>query len=168
VDPDGHGFDERPLFESESGRKGDNLLGLGREPFLGAARSLESADFERIADVRIAPEARGAAAADLLRQGRDFGPGGKPGDVLADGLDDPGELMSLDDRIRGEGMPAMVDVDIGSADADPPDADQNLARIRRGLGDISEFDDPGLGHDGLSHRPAFLPRNILNLVSYEK
>jgi hypothetical protein len=51
-------------------------------------------------------------------------------------------------------------VDVRAADADAADADKDLAFSGDGLGGVFEDDDPGPGHDGLSHTLPPWPRKI--------
>jgi hypothetical protein len=52
-------------------------------------------------------------------------------------------------------MAAVIDVDIGAAHADPPDAHEHFVIARDGFGDLPELDGAGHGHDSLSHHVSF-------------
>jgi len=152
VDADGDRLDERALLQGERGGKRDDLRGLGDEQVLRAAGGLEAAHRERIADVVVAAPAWPARSADSLWGGRDEVAHPDAGDVRADRLDHRRELMALHDRIRGEGVLAVVHVNVRSAHADAPHAEQDLPGPGRRRGRLAEFDHTWRRHRGLSHR----------------
>lgn len=97
---------------------------------------------------------------------------GLDGDLLADGQrlavaaacdsgadpdDLAGDLMTLGDGIFGERVLAVVDVDIGTADADLLDFDQHLIGGDLRDGDFAELDLSGCCHDLLQHTIAPFP-----------
>jgi hypothetical protein len=52
-------------------------------------------------------------------------------------------------------MPAVINVDIRAAHADPPDAHEHFVIAGNGFGNLPEFDGAGHGHDRLSHHVFF-------------
>jgi len=94
---------------------------------------LESTDLEAVANVVVAALAGIAFATDLLRSGGGLHAGLDLRDARADGLDDGGKFVPLDDRIRRVGMLAVPDMDVGSANADFFDAEEDFARTRDGF-----------------------------------
>jgi hypothetical protein len=73
--------------------------------------------------------------------------GGELGPPLADGFDDPGAFVPADDGQRGR--VAGADVLVRVAETGVGEADQDLARLRRGefeFGDLPVL--AGCGHDG--------------------
>jgi hypothetical protein len=73
------------------------------------------------------------------------------GDPLTDGFHDSRKLVSLNHRVGGEGMLAMIHMDIRTADTDPADPQQDLTRTRDWLRNIPEFNLSRFNHDSLSH-----------------
>ena len=87
----------------------------------------------------VAPLTGVTFAADLLRGGGGFRAGLHCGDTFAHGLDDRREFMPLHNRVGGEGMLAVPDVDIRATDADLLDTQENLPRARNRFGDVVEL-----------------------------
>jgi hypothetical protein len=124
---------------------------------------LESLDPENVADVVIAAPAGGAAAADDLGRGRDFPAWPQSLDPLAHRFEYAREFMSLHDWIGGKGMAPVTDMDVGTADPNPPDPDQDLIGPGFRDGDVPELDHPGARHDGLLHASTPRPRNTASM-----
>lgn len=133
-----------------SGRGRDLALVAGEE-FGSHAGALEAHDLQLLAEVILAMTAGIALAADLLGLDGDLLADGNLGDALAHGGDGAAGLVSLGDGILGEGMLAVVDVNIRAADADLLDLDQHLSRLYLRNGNLAKFDHAGLGHNLLNH-----------------
>ena len=148
-------LDHRGLVQAD--RLGDFEChgGPHRKILLGGAAGLKTHHAEMVANVIHALAARVAGAASNLGHDDHGVAGGESAYPGPHRFHGSGNLVALDHGIRGVGVPAVVNVDIRSAHADPPDTHQHFVVGRDGFGDLPELDRAGHGHDRLSHHVFF-------------
>ena len=113
--------------------------------------------------------ARIAFAAYDLRLDRHPLPNSEAADVLAEGDDLSGDLMTLGYRILRERMLPMVDMDVTSTYTYVHYPNQNLVVANLRQRDLSELNLPRFRHDLLNHRlfHTYLDKRILQWKNEE-
>jgi len=144
-------FYQSPLLIGQGIGQRHNLIFSGDKQILCAAGGLETFDPQYVTDVVIAPPARATLAADELGAGCSFIANLDPGNSLANGFDLGGELVALDDRVGSERVFAVIDVNVGAADAYLLDAQKYPARADLRLRNVTKFDFTRFCHYCLSH-----------------
>ncbi len=151
VSADRDGLDHGALFEAHPFGKLDDQSGIHGDEFPGRALGLAADDLQRVADVVISVTTGIAGSAGQLGHDRDLVADGHIFNTFAEFGDFAGKLVPLDNGTQDIRMLAVVGVDIGAADPDPADTNQDLAGIGDGLRNFTENDGFGFFGNGFQH-----------------
>ena len=152
MDRDRHRLDKCALIRRKAGRQRNQAFSWDVVEFPPAAVGLESADLQVFANIETPLLAGVAVTADDLWQRGYLAPdGGHVFGTRADRLHDPRELVSLDHGVRRKGMRSVPHMNVGSANADLPNANPHLSLSWGRFGRVTEFDVAWPCHDRLFH-----------------
>ena len=151
MDGDGQRLNHSTLVIAHGLRQGRYLGRVHGKILAGGAGGLESHDLQLLAEIVFAVGTGIAVPAADLRLDGDLLTHRQALHAAAHSLDPTGHLVTLCDGISGEGMLAMVDMYIRTADTDTHDSDQYLSLRRDGTRRLPEFDDAGCRHNLLQH-----------------
>lgn len=140
MEADAQGFDEAEFAKGEAWGLDEFLPGDGEE-FGEGAVALDAEGLIELAGVGAAAAAGGAVAASSVRHDCNGHARGKAfGNTGAGGFDGGGDLVAGDAGELNQGVLSAVAIDVGAAEADHSDPQEDLTELRDGLID---FSDPG-------------------------